>query len=94
MAIWELLLLTGVSGLRHAGLGCLVARSTETPRRPAGPRKAALLKDGNKVTGGQFVNFRIRALFLLIELLKCETSHAFSSHKILKRLHPVGGDPV
>jgi hypothetical protein len=29
------------------------------------------------LTVGQFVNFRIRTLFLPIQLLKCETSRAF-----------------
>ena len=31
----------------------------------------------NSADVGQFVNFRIRALFLVIQLLRCETSHAF-----------------
>jgi hypothetical protein len=43
---------------------------------------------------GEFVNFRIRALLLLIQLLKCENLTFLRCRKPQRRLHLVGGDPV
>src|SRR5271170_2984124 len=48
-----------------------------TEKRNVRRTRARAFRRGNWRPLGRFVNFRIRALFRLIQLLKCETSRAF-----------------
>jgi transposase len=71
-----------------AGIGSLSERVCECNERieqlaQESYTQVALLKQvkgvghADRAELGRFVNFRIRALFLLIQLLRCEASHAF-----------------
>lgn len=64
--------------------------------RNLGSSQRHIVRDLRRVgsSWGEFVNFRIRALLLLIQLLECENLTFHSSREPLRQLHVVGGDPV